>query len=249
MRIQLPAFVAAAALAACTATPKPSTEPSPQTSAYRPSPNIRWYRASAERRAIYVEVYRAAAERLEQRVKPLAPQSWAVILDADETVLDNSPNEEESDSLHQPFSDARFVAWVKRDAARALPGAADFTRHVHDLGGKVAIVTNRADSLCDHTRRTLTRAGITADEVLCQPNGASSDKNPRFQAVAQGTPPSTLPKLTVVMWLGDNIQDFPAPTGAQSIRSAPDSAFAPFGDIYFVLPNPMYGSWEHNPLP
>lgn len=237
-----------AVLAACTSTPAPSTAPAPQTGTYKPSASIRWYRASAERRAIYLEVYRAAAQRLEERVKSRAPQTWAVIMDADETVLDNSPNEEESDSLHQGFSDARFVAWVRRDAARALPGAVDFTRRVHELGGSVAFVTNRADSLCADTKRTLAQAGITADEVLCQ-TGPTGDKNPRFQAIETGTPPSTLPKLTVVMWLGDNIQDFPAPTGAQSIRSAPDSAFAPFGDVYFVLPNPMYGSWEHNSLP
>ncbi|HEY7896012.1 MAG TPA: HAD family acid phosphatase [Gemmatimonadaceae bacterium] len=248
MRYQ-PAFsILAAALAACTATHAPSTEPAPQTGTYKPSASIRWYRASAERRAIYLEVYRAAAERLEERVKSRAPQSWAVIMDADETVLDNSPNEEQTDSLHQGFSDARFVAWVRRDAARALPGAVEFTRRVHELGGKVAIVSNRADSLCADTKQTLGQAGITADEVLCQ-TGPTGDKNPRFQAIENGTAPSTLPKLDVVMWLGDNIQDFPAPTGAQSIRSAPDSAFAPFGDIYFVLPNPMYGSWEHNPLP
>ncbi|HKV51306.1 MAG TPA: HAD family acid phosphatase [Gemmatimonadaceae bacterium] len=235
-------------LAACTSTPAPTTAPAPETGAYQPSKSIRWYRASAERTAIYREVYRAATERLEQRARTLAPQSWAVIMDADETVLDNSPNEEESDSLHQGFSDARFVAWVRRDAARALPGAVAFTQRVHQLGGKLAIVSNRADSLCDHTRRTLTQAGIAADEVLCQ-TGPTGDKNPRFQAIANGSAPSTLPALTVVMWLGDNIQDFPAPAGAQSIRSAPDSAFVPFGDIYFALPNPMYGSWEHNPLP
>lgn len=242
----LPAI--ALALAACTSTPKPTTEPAPRAGAYQPSASIRWYRASAERRAIYVEVYRAATERLEQRAKTLTPESWGVIMDADETVLDNSPNEEAGDSLHQGFSDARWVAWVRRDAARALPGAVDFTRRVHELGGKLAIVTNRADSLCDDTRRTLTQAGIAADEVLCQ-TAPTGDKNPRFQAIENGTPPSTLPRLTIVMWLGDNIQDFPAPTGAQSIRLAPDSAFAPYGDIYFALPNPMYGSWEHNPLP
>ena len=56
-----------------------------------------------------------------------------------------------------------------------------------------------------------------------------------------------LPPLDVLMWVGDNIQDFPRLT--QSIRTAADSAFADFGETYIALPNPMYGSWERNQLP
>jgi predicted secreted acid phosphatase len=55
-----------------------------------------------------------------------------------------------------------------------------------------------------------------------------------------------MPKLTVVAWVGDNIQDFPRLT--QASRNDP-AAFADFGRRYFVLPNPMYGSWERNTEP
>ena len=64
---------------------------------------------------------------------------------------------------------------------------------------------------------------------------------------AAGTAPSPLPPLRVLMWVGDNIQDFPRLR--QDVRTASDSAFASFGDRFIVLPNPMYGSWERNPLP
>ncbi|MFI5257962.1 MAG: HAD family acid phosphatase [Gemmatimonadales bacterium] len=57
-----------------------------------------------------------------------------------------------------------------------------------------------------------------------------------------------MPPLRVLMWVGDNIQDFPALTQA-AMRSAPASAFDEFGERFVVLPNPMYGSWEGNPLP
>jgi predicted secreted acid phosphatase len=49
------------------------------------------------------------------------------------------------------------------------------------------------------------------------------------------------------MWVGDNIQDFPRLR--QDVRTQGDSVFAEFGDRFFVLPNPMYGSWERNALP
>ena len=44
--------------------------------------------------------------------------------------------------------------------------------------------------------------------------------------------------------VGDNVQDFPGLS--QAIRKEGDEAFAPFGARFFVLPNPMYGSWDRN---
>jgi 5'-nucleotidase (lipoprotein e(P4) family) len=134
-----------------------------------------------------------------------------------------------------------------RGAAAALPGAPEFTRRAHELGGRVVIVTNRDEPQCDATRANLQRVAIAADAVLCRTDLSNSFKDTRFEAVAAGAPPSPLPALRVVMWVGDNIQDFPRLR--QDVRSASDSAFAEFGDRFIVLPNPMYGSWERNPLP
>lgn len=209
--------------------------------------SVRWYRASAERRASYLQAYRLATSVLERRAAGLANGSWAVILDADETVIDNSPYQQELARLRSTFDAATWNAWVMRGAAAALAGAPEFTRRVHDLGGRVVIVTNREDAQCDATRANLRRVAIVADEVLCKTDPANSFKDARFEAVERGTPPSTLPPLRVVMWVGDNIQDFPRLR--QDLRTESDSAFAEFGDRFFVLPNPMYGSWERNAVP
>jgi len=236
--------------AAVTPAPAATTSPaaaSPARAADSVPPGLRWYRASAEQRAIYLQSYRAAAAALERRSAGLPAGSWAVILDADETVLDNSPYEQALAERHAGYDEGSWKAWVLREAAAALPGAVAFTARVHALGGKVVIVTNRNDAYCDATRVNLERVGIVADEVLCRTDPKSGSKDPRFDAVAAGTAPSTLPPLRVLMWVGDNIQDFPRLT--QSIRTASDSAFAGFGESYIVLPNPMYGSWEKNPLP
>jgi predicted secreted acid phosphatase len=53
--------------------------------------------------------------------------------------------------------------------------------------------------------------------------------------------------MRVLMWVGDNIQDFPHLS--QDIRKQGDAAFADFGEGFVVLPNPMYGSWTRNSLP
>ena len=242
-------LVAGAGCATRPATVTPAAPPATATRAAADSIplGLRWYRASAERRAIYLQAYRGAAATVERRAAGLAPGSWAVILDADETVLDNSPYEQELAERHASYDEASWRGWVMRRSAAALPGAAAFTSRVRALGGRVVIVTNRDDAYCDATRANLQGVGVAADEVLCKTDPKSGSKDPRFEAVAAGTAPSILPPMKVVMWVGDNIQDFPRMT--QVIRTAPDSSFAGFGETYIVLPNPMYGSWEKNPLP
>lgn len=209
----------------------------------RPNLAIHWVRSSAEYRALCAQTYAAAGERLAADVGTRTRRSWAVILDADETVLDNSLYQKERGG--KPYDEASWAAWVKRREAGAVPGARAFLETVQRLGGVVAIVTNRAAALCDDTRSNLTQLGLPFDVVLCQPAGAGSDKQPRFRDVAEGRAAPGLPAVEIAAWVGDNVRDFP--DGSQALRDAPAAALAPFGARYFVLPNPMYGSWEKNP--
>jgi 5'-nucleotidase (lipoprotein e(P4) family) len=228
--------------AACTSHPPADTAPQPMASTVAVvRKDIHWFRASAEYRGIAREVYRDAGDHLAGLARGMAAGSWAVILDADETVLDNSLHERRLADQGKGFNEREWAAWVRERAATAIPGAVEFTRLVHDMGGRIAIVTNRADSLCAATRENLVKVGVTADIVLCQ--SGPGDKNPRFQRVANGMAAPGVPALHVVEWIGDNIQDFPDLT--QAIRTVPD-AFSSFGVRYFLLPNPMYGSWETN---
>jgi 5'-nucleotidase (lipoprotein e(P4) family) len=225
---------------------EPAAAPAPAVEAAPTS--IRWFRTSAEQRALYLQIYRSATATVERRAAGLPAGSWAVILDADETLIDNSPYELQQARLGVPYDSVTWDAWVNRGAAAALPGGVEFTSRVHALGGRVVVVTNRDDRYCGVTRQNILRVGIPADEVLCRTDRANGSKDPRFTAVQNGVAPSTLPPLNVVMWVGDNIQDFPGLTQA-AIRTAPDSSFAAFGERFIALPNPMYGSWERNPLP
>ena len=164
-------------------------------------------------------------------------------MDADETVLDNSEYQRRRAVLDSTYTAVSWADWVNEATAAAIPGSLAFTRKVHEMGGHIVIVTNRDDVRCGPTRTNLERLGITPDLVLCQLPG-EPEKNLRFQRVQQGTASPELPALTVVAWIGDNIQDFPGLT--QRIRGDP-AAFSAFGRHYFVIPNPMYGSWERNP--
>jgi len=239
--------LAAVPFAACgaPARPAPATAPTPAAAPAPLSPALRWVRRSAEYRALTRQIYAFAALRLDELARGRPAGSWAVILDADETVLDNSEYERRRAAVDSGYSDASWAAWVRERAAGEVPGATSFTVTVRSLGGRVVIVTNRADSLCADTRGNLNAAGIATDLVLCMPPG-ESNKNPRFERVQQGTAAPGFPALTVVEWIGDNIQDFPHLTQAARSDAA---ALAEFGRHFFLLPNPVYGSWERNEEP
>jgi 5'-nucleotidase (lipoprotein e(P4) family) len=233
---------------ACAPAPRVAATPAASPAAVAntlPSANdVKWSRTSAEHRAIFIETYRAAGDRLVTLSAVHQPGSWGVILDADETVLDNSEYEAGRIPFGGSFDAAAWTKWVMEGRAPALAGAVAFTSRVHELGGKVVIVTNRDDAECSITRSNLDRAFIHADLVLCKTS--TDDKNPRFDAVQNGSAAPGFPALVVLEWVGDNIQDFPHLS--QSIRDGSDAGFSRFGESFFVLPNPMYGSWQANPL-
>ena len=123
-----------------------------------------------------------------------------------------------------------------------MPGAAAFLARVHELGGKIAIVTNRAAGECPDTEANFRAEKLPFDVMLCKPAGGPSDKNPRFEAVAHGTTPAGLPPL--IDRGVPRRQHLRLPGLSQAIAQQGDEAFAEFGKEFFVLPNPMYGSWH-----
>jgi 5'-nucleotidase (lipoprotein e(P4) family) len=236
--VLLLAFSAAGCRSAGPLAPAPAPE-----AAFRAPEAVRWTREAAEHRAVFLQVYRAATAHVEREAAGRAAGSWAVVLDADETVIDNSLYQLERAREGRPFDAASWSAWCARREATPLPGAAAFLARVRDLGGRIAVVTNRAAAECPDTEAVFRAHGLVYDVMLCRPEAGPSDKNPRFEAVARGTTPAGLPPLEIVAFLGDNIRDFPGLD--QSIREREDEAFAAFGARFFVLPNPMYGSWEN----
>ncbi|MGE0396636.1 MAG: 5'-nucleotidase, lipoprotein e(P4) family [Kofleriaceae bacterium] len=205
--------------------------------------DIKWYQRSAERRALSLQAYGAATAKVSARVAAGAPASWGVVLDIDETSLDNSPYQRARGELGLGYSPASWGDWVDQRAAEPIPGALAFTRTVMQLGGHVVFVSNRlASTECPATEQNLTAKGFVFDAMLCKTN--TSDKNPRFASIAAGTARPGMPPLEILAFVGDNILDFPALS--QELRTKPESAYADFGEKMFLIPNPMYGSWEKN---
>ena len=205
--------------------------------------DLRWYQRSAERRALTAQAYTLATAKVVAKVAAGAPANWGVVLDIDETTLNNSAYQRARAELGLGYSPASWTEWVNKKAATPIDGALAFTNKVKQLGGKVVFVSNRmAANECAQTEDNLAATGFAYDAILCRT--AASEKNTRFAAVQNGTAKPGLPALTVLAFVGDNIQDFPVLT--QEVRTQPESAFSGFGDNLIILPNPMYGSWEKN---
>lgn len=215
---------------------------------------VKWYRNSAERNTNYIQTYKLALEKTLKKSKQLKPYSWGVILDIDETVLDNSEYNYQNVINHTTYSQESNYTYMESAVSIAIPGAKNFTCNIKKHKGYVALVTNRdakfAPQVINATVRNLKQQGICFDTVLF--STGSSDKNPRFKAVNSGnyksiTTTKKLPKIKVLAYFGDNIQDFPNITQKEAYLESQSLAYhKKFGDEYFILPNPVYGSFDKN---
>jgi 5'-nucleotidase (lipoprotein e(P4) family) len=240
-RVLLCAFALAAAGCSARST-TPAAAPAESAGDFQPTKAVRWVRDSAEHRALFLQVYRAATAHVEAEAASRQKGTWGVVVDADETVIDNALYQVEREQQGLGFTRESWREWTTRQEAVPLPGAKAFLDRVRALGGHIAIVTNRRASECPDTEAVFEAHALAYDVILCRPDEGPGDKNLRFKSVARGTTPAGLPPLEVVAFLGDNIHDFPGQS--QALREKEEGALDDFGARFFVLPNPMYGGWE-----
>ncbi len=232
------------------------TPGNPETSAYYAA--TKWYRDSAERNAQYNQVFALGLEKVSAQVKTekLKKKTWGVIMDIDETVLDNSQYEKQQVMSCEGYNEKNMYTFMELATSPATPGAHNFTCSIQKMGGKVVLVTNRNgafdDKIQDATVKNLEHSGICFDNVIFANGAKDSNKTPRFNAVIKGDYKDILAiekikPVKVIAYFGDNIQDFPNINQKEAIKQDPNSKFyQPFGQTYFSLPNPTYGSWEGN---
>lgn len=219
-----------------------------------------WLQTSAEYRALALQSYDMATRTLD---RALADPTWtaaleqtgdfsrlppAVILDVDETVLDNSALEARLIERNIPYNEDLWNKWVDEAAAPPIPGALEFTKYAASKGVTVFYVTNRNVKVEPQTRRNLEKFGFPmrsdVDTVLlvAERPDWTSEKITRRAFVAQN--------YRVLMLFGDDLGDFAngvRTTGAERFAIV-ESNRANWGTKWFVLPNPMYGSWEQSVL-
>ena len=202
-----------------------------------------WMRTSAEYRALAYQGYNVAINAVKMAVTDPSHQRkpLAIVLDADETVVDNTKLMGESIVNGNGRFDAPW--WrqaVHQGKSQAMPGAVEFLNEVHKQGVEIFYVSNRyAPVNLDVTIQNFKELGfpsVDKDHVLLFEK--DSDKQPRFDMIAK--------KYYVVVYMGDNAGDFPIGTKGKTLaerNSIIDAHKEDFGTTFVVFPNPAYGSW------
>lgn len=168
----------------------------------------------------------------------------AIILDIDETVLDNSPFQARMIRQNKTFNIEDWNAWCNEANADAIPGAVEFTNYAADQGIQIFYISNRGAEVEDATRRNLIEQGFPVSDSLDnimsngEEPGWSSSKIERRKIVENN--------YRVLMSFGDDLNDFfPAKGISQQQRADMVAEYSEYlGRRWFVFPNPIYGSWE-----
>ncbi len=249
----------AVTLAGCTTTTLPE---GPST-----HPGIEWVRTAAEFDAASLQAYGMAGRALEEKI---ADTSWsalpeqtdaahlppAIIYDVDETVVSNVDFQL---SFVPPFSDEKLNDWNANNKATAIPGVTEFSRKARDLGVTLFFVTNRPCIPSDTdpcpqkpvTVGDINEAGIPVDPeyvmLSYEQPGWNKEKKNRRDVIAE--------EYRVIMLMGDDLGDFipcsrrravtPCGEGAtmDSRKRATEEHGDYWGNGWYILPNPMHGSW------
>ena len=204
---------------------------------------IKYMRDSEEYATLARQVYRLAGEAVARASSSTAGRRWAVVLDVDETTLDNSTYQLERAAYGVSFDTASWNAWVERREAPAVPGVVDFVAQVRRAGGRVGWITNRDTTVTNATRDNLKQAGVwNDDDRLCLQKTPQHTKAQRRHEIVTGSGDCAWPSqpAQVILFVGDQLGDFPA-ASEQIPQTGTDSAF---GRVCFLLPNSMYGNWE-----
>lgn len=203
---------------------------------------IKYMRDSEEYAVLARQVYRLAGEAVTRAKAGTGTSRWAVVLDIDETALDNSTYELERASYGVPFNAPSWKAWVERREAGAVPGVVDFITLVRQAGGHVGWISNRDVNVTEPTRANLQVVGLwNPDDRLCLQKTAQHTKAERRREIVTGLGDCGWPAqpTQVLLFVGDQLGDFPS-AEEQIPHTGTDAAF---GRACFLLPNSMYGNW------
>ena len=254
-------LAASITVASCAAhVPTQGSSAPAATSTAAPHENLNavlWVQTALEYEATTLQAYRLAQVQLDAA---LTDPSWtaaieqkgdvsrlppAVVLDIDETVLDNSYYQARMIRDNTPYSTTTWDPWVMEGRATAIPGAREFIQYAAQKGVAVFYITNRTANLEDATRENLAATGFPLetgiDTILSRgerPEWSASAKGPRRAHVAASH--------RILLLVGDDLGDFVVDAaGTPEERSAHTEPYRDWwGRRWIMIPNPTYGSWE-----
>jgi 5'-nucleotidase (lipoprotein e(P4) family) len=225
-----------------------------------------WMQSSSEFIANSLQTYNAAERNLEEAVKtvtvtaaieqtaPYTSLPPAVIMDIDETVLDNSGYDAKIILEKSSYRSTTWDQWIALQQATAIPGAVDFINHAKKEGVAVILITNR---MCKEREGTTDKCPQKSDTIDNLKKVGISDLQPslvllgkeqdEWTAEKAGRRELMAEKYRIVMLFGDDLGDF-LPNVKKDITPEQRARLVAgysekWGSVWYILPNPKYGSW------
>ena len=193
-----------------------------------------WVTRSREYKAVCLQTYASALEKVAAAAqKESGP--WAIVMDLDETVLDNSGYQRDLETKGEAYSQESWEVWVLKKEAALVPGAKEFISKVRALPrARIIFISNRYARNTKPTRLNLEKLGVAgANDIYMLRKEKADTKTIRQKEVLEGTGRMVKHGAhRVVAWFGDAAHDMP------------DDAKLKWGTHKFMLPNPVYGNWD-----
>jgi 5'-nucleotidase (lipoprotein e(P4) family) len=190
-------------------------------------------RNSTEYSSICEQTYQTAWKSLKSKAQH-QNSDWVIVMDLDETVLDNSQYQVELVEKGESFNMESWADWVNRAEASLVPGAKAFIDSMRTIPDcRFVFISNRMADRTDATRVNMLnlKVGHKSDIYLLRQN-KSDKKYIRRQEVLDGTNRmSEYGSYQVLAYFGDAMGDFP------------ENDNYVWGLNKFIFPNPMYGKW------
>ncbi len=193
---------------------------------------------AAEYDALAYQAYNIATDRIIE-IKKAFPdrRDFAIVLDIDETVLNNSPYQ--AKLIHENISyDSCWNEWCNAALAPSIPGAIRFLDIADSLGFNIFYLSNRKEKYVkEGTIVNMVNLGfpqVSEDHFLLRTTDRS--KTSRRELIESN--------YEIAMLVGDNLGDFFEDSTSPAERSKQVSKIQKeFGNKFIVLPNAMYGNW------
>jgi 5'-nucleotidase (lipoprotein e(P4) family) len=201
---------------------------------------VLWQQHSGEMRALTFQAYNFARLSLLEQLKTAdAGKLNCVVVDIDETVLDNSPFQGAELKKGISYNQKDWEEWTSKGIADTIPGALGFLNFAKRFNVEVFYVSNRLTAEAAGTLKNLERFGFpNADARHLLLNSGTSDKEPRRESIRE--------KYNILLLCGDNLSDFSNVFYRENknTKAEVDRAQQLFGTKFIVFPNAMYGDWE-----
>ncbi|MEO6334351.1 MAG: 5'-nucleotidase, lipoprotein e(P4) family [Pyrinomonadaceae bacterium] len=213
--------------------------------------SVLYMQKSAEYRALCFQAFNVAHMRLDADLdkknnkklsKAERKMPRAIVVDIDETVLDNSPAQARGIKTNSPYNSKDWYAWSNMRKAKAVPGSVEFLNYAVSKGVKIFYISNRDEqNEKQATLENLKSVGfrdISSDNVMLRTT--ESTKEGRRKLVSD--------RYRIVILVGDNLDDFSEVFEKKPIAdrfAVTVQMRESWGRNFIVLPNAMYGTWEN----